>query len=183
MPIKLIAPYEGIEPTFEKATMQECFEYCSSKQILGVDTETEGFDFLTKKMIMLQIGDHDTQFVIDTRFVDVQILKPIFESDGIIKIFHNAKFDYKFLKHWAGFNTVNIYDTYLAEKVMYCGYDDYGFGLKHLCARYLNVTLSKDERGQFVGMTGQPFKDSQIVYGAKDVEYLIKIREKATRSN
>ena len=178
MPIKLIAPYEGIEPTFEKSTIEECFEYCSSKKILGVDTETEGFDFLTKKMIMLQIGDEDTQFVIDTRFVDVQILKPIFESDDIIKIFHNAKFDYKFLKHWAGFNTVNIYDTYLAEKVMYCGYDDYGFGLKNLCERYLNVTLKKDERGQFVGMTGQPFTDSQIVYGAKDIEYLIKIREK-----
>ena len=177
MSIKLVAPYEGIEPSFEKADLSECVSYCLNKQVLGVDTETEGFDFTCKKMIMLQIGDQDTQFVIDTRFVDIQALKPVFESNDIIKIFHNAKFDYKFLKHWAGFNTVNIYDTYLAEKVMYCGYDDYGFGLKNLCQRYLNVTLSKDERGKFSGMTGQPFTDSQIVYGAKDVEYLIKIKE------
>ena len=32
-------------------------------------------------------------------------------------------------------------------------------------------------RNQFIGLTGQPFKEDQIVYGAKDVEYLIGVRE------
>ena len=92
------SPLNGIQT----ATIDECASYCLSKDVLGVDTETEGFDFTSKKMIMLQIGDKERQYVIDTRVVDITPLKPILESHDIIKIFHNAKFDYKFIKQWAG---------------------------------------------------------------------------------
>jgi len=60
-------------------------------------------------MIMLQIGDKDRQYVIDTRVVDVTPLKDILEDEKIIKIFHNAKFDYKFIKRWANIDVKNIY--------------------------------------------------------------------------
>jgi len=45
-----------------------------------------------------------------------------------------------------------------------------------LCKRYLNVELNKEVRNQFIGLSGQAYRDDQIVYGAKDVEYLCKIR-------
>jgi DNA polymerase I len=162
--------------TFSECTIEYVAEYCASKTILGVDTETEGLDFTCKKMIMLQIGDEDTQFVIDTRYVNIDALKPILESRDIIKIFHNAKFDYKFIKKWSGITCECIYDTFLTEIVISCGKNS-GYGLKDLCKRYLNVELNKDVRNQFIGLTGQPFNDSQINYGAKDVEYLCKIKE------
>ena len=38
--------------------------------IVGVDTETHGFDPHTKDIICLQIGDYKTQFVIDWKFID-----------------------------------------------------------------------------------------------------------------
>ena len=47
--------------TIQLATIEECVSYCKSKSVLGVDTETEGFDFTCKKMIMLQIGDKERQ--------------------------------------------------------------------------------------------------------------------------
>ena len=162
--------------TFSECTIEYVAEYCASKTVLGVDTETEGLDFTCKKMIMLQIGDEDTQFVIDTRYVNIDALKPILESRDIIKIFHNAKFDYKFIKKWSGITCERIYDTFLTEIVISCGKSS-GYGLKDLCKRYLNVELNKDVRNQFIGLTGQPFNDSQINYGAKDVEYLCKIKE------
>ena len=162
--------------TFSECTIEYVAEYCASKTVLGVDTETEGLDFTCKKMIMLQIGDEDTQFVIDTRYVNIDALKPILESRDIIKIFHNAKFDYKFIKKWSGITCECIYDTFLTEIVISCGKSS-GYGLKDLCKRYLNVELNKDVRNQFIGLTGQPFNDSQINYGAKDVEYLCKIKE------
>ncbi len=77
----------------QTATIQECKAYCESKTVLGVDTETEGFDFTCKKLIMFQIGDKDRQYVIDTRTVSIEPLKQILESNEITKIFHNAKFD------------------------------------------------------------------------------------------
>ena len=146
-------------------------------KVLGVDTETEGLDFTCKKMIMFQIGDENQQFVIDTRFISIEPLREILESKDITKIFHNAKFDYKFIKRWANIECENVYDTYLTEKVITCG-KDLRYGLGHLCDRHLNVTLNKEIRTQFIGLTDQPFKDNQIVYGAKDVEYLIQLREK-----
>ena len=83
---------------FAQCDIQDVVNYCKDKQILGVDTETEGFDFTCKKMIMFQIGDKDNQFIIDTRYIDIEPLKYILEDSNIIKIFHNAKFDYKFIK-------------------------------------------------------------------------------------
>ena len=162
--------------SFKLASIEDVVEYCSKQDVLGVDTETEGFDFTCKKMIMFQIGDQHEQFVIDTRFISIEPLREILESNDTIKIFHNAKFDYKFIKRWVNIECAGIYDTFLTERVLNCG-KDIRYGLKHLCERYLNVTLNKEVRNQFIGLTGQPYRDDQIVYGAKDVEYLCKIRD------
>lgn len=163
-------------PHYQSAMIDDVVRYCETKQILGVDTETEGFDFTTKKMIMFQIGDADQQFVIDTRRVSIEPLRNILQNKNILKIFHNAKFDYKFIKKWSDIICEGIYDTYLVERVLNCGKQNYGYGLKDVCKRYLDVDLDKEVRNKFIGLASKPFTDNQIVYGAKDVEYLIKIR-------
>ena len=161
---------------YQLGTIDDVVSYCKDKQVLGVDTETEGLDFTCKKMIMFQIGDENQQFVIDTRIVSIEPLRDILESKKIIKIFHNAKFDYKFIKHWANIECEGIYDTFLTERVLNCGKDGVRYGLKDVCKKYLNVEINKEVRNQFIGLTGQPFRSDQIVYGAKDVEYLIGVR-------
>ena len=166
----------GFNSRYMSATIEEAVDYCKDKKVLGVDTETEGFDFTSKKMIMFQIGDADNQYIIDTRFISIEPLRDILESELIIKIFHNAKFDYKFIKKWSDITCEGIYDTFLTELVISCG-KNLGYGLKDLCKRYLNVELNKEVRNLFIGLTGQPFTDDQIIYGAKDVEYLCKIKE------
>ena len=185
MDVRFIGPDRQFSK-FSSATIEECVEYCASKRILGVDTETEGFSFITKKMIMFQIGDMDRQYVIDTRFQSIEPLRDVLESEAIVKVFHNAKFDYKFIRA-VGICTENVWDTFLVEKVIHCGKDNIRFSLAHVVKRYLNKTLSKEVRNQFVGLTGQPFTDSQVLYGAKDVVYLLGIvehqREKLNKYN
>ena len=95
-------------PHYKRATINDVVKYCKDKQRLGVDTETEGFDFTCKKMIMFQIGDEHAQFVIDTRIVSIEPLRALLESRDIIKIFHNAKFDYKFIKKWASSSRTSV---------------------------------------------------------------------------
>tara|TARA_Y100000361_G_scaffold27755_1_gene22764 strand:+ start:13672 stop:15420 length:1749 start_codon:yes stop_codon:yes gene_type:complete len=143
-----------------------------------VDTETEGFDFTCKKLIMFQIGDRERQYVIDTRDVDIEPLREVLESNKIVKVLHNAKFDYKFIKRWAGISMEEMYDTFLAERVINCGKQDYGYSLARCVERYLGLTLDKETRNKFVGLKGQPFTVDQIQYGANDVVYLLDIREK-----
>ena len=161
----------------QTATIEECVAYCKEKSVLGVDTETEGFDFTCKRLLMFQIGDKDRQYVIDVRDISIQPLKEILEDKTIVKVFHNAKFDYKFIKHWGGIQVENIYDTYLAERVIHCGKQDHGYSLSKCVERYCGDTLDKETRNKFVNLSGAPFTVDQITYGAKDVVYLLDIRE------
>jgi DNA polymerase I-like protein with 3'-5' exonuclease and polymerase domains len=170
-------------PNIKKSAWDTMFDYIhySANVVYGVDTETSGFSFVSKDLLMLQIGDNNHQFIIDCRnHIDdreKQLIKIFLESDNYVKIFHNAKFDYKFLKKKFNAATDNIYDTYLAEKVLNCGKTDYGYGLGKVVERYLNVTLNKEIRGRFTDTASSPFTIDQIVYGAKDVEYLGKVRD------
>ena len=165
----------------QSCTMQDCVDHLQSIDLIAADTETEGLDFTGKKLLMIQVGDKEKQFVIDYRVTskeDIALLKSVLEDDSKIKILHNAKFDYKFLKFYCNISLNNVYDTMLTEKVLHCGKDDYGFGLAKLVYRYLNVTLNKEVRNRFIDLGSNPFTVDQMVYGAKDVEYLIDIYHK-----
>ena len=159
----------------EVATMADVVKYCSGKNYLGVDTETEGLDFTCDKMIMFQIGDGDNQFVIDTRHVSIEPLRSVLEDINIQKIFHNVKFDYKFIKKWSNITCQGVWDTFLVEVVLNCG-KRIGFGLKDLVKRYCNEELDKEVRSKFIGANKQLFTESQIIYGAKDISYLSSIK-------
>ena len=167
--------------SFNTCTVKEAVEYLTTKTLLGVDTETEGFDFTCKKLLMLQIGDKERQYVIDCRTIsneDRSELVKVLEDKNIIKILHNAKFDYKFIKRYIGAELNNIHDSYLCEKILHCGKTDFGFGLAKLVMRYLGVELDKSVRNRFVSAASTPFTDDQIIYGANDVKYLIDIYHK-----
>ncbi len=70
--IRLIAPYsiKGIK----SAGLGELQSYIKNKRILGFDTETTSLDVFTNKIVMMQIGDVNRQFIIDTRYVNPKIL-------------------------------------------------------------------------------------------------------------
>ena len=159
---------------FELGTIEECVEFLKDQDLVGVDTETEGKDFTCKKIVMFQIGTEEVQYIIDTRTISIEPLREFLEGEAT-KIFHNVKFDYKFIKSNYNIEVENIYDTMLAECVLNCGKDKYGYSLNHLTQRYLEVSLNKEVRNKFIGLDGKPFTAEQICYGAQDVQYLIKI--------
>tara|TARA_R110002051_G_scaffold303115_1_gene371772 strand:- start:8722 stop:10623 length:1902 start_codon:yes stop_codon:yes gene_type:complete len=161
---------------FELGTIDECVEYISKQEVVGVDTETEGKDFTRKKIVMFQIGTAERQYVIDTRIISIEPLRAYLEGSAI-KIFHNVKFDYKFIKSNYNIEVNNIYDTMLAECILHCGKDKWGYSLNHLTQRYLEISLNKEIRNKFIGLEGKPFTSEQICYGAEDVQYLLKIRD------
>jgi len=160
--------------TIPTATMEECVTYCTEQALLGLDTETTGLDVTDNKIIMVQIGTAAKQFVIDTRFVSIEPLRGILEGKRSLKILHNAKFDYQFFRNM-GIVLERVWDTMLMDQVIHCGDEKIRYGLDKVVLRYLKITLKKDVRGQFIGLSGAPYTDAQVVYGAKDVEYLEQI--------
>ena len=172
--IKLICAHQDIDPVFECVSIDEAVKYLSEQTVLGVDTETSGKCFTSKKVVMFQIGTKEVQYVIDTRFIGIEPLIPILENPNIVKIFHNIKFDYKFLKAQWGSDIKNPYDTMLAEGAINWGKLKVGYSLNALTQRYLGKELNKEVRNKFVGLDGNPFNTEQILYGAEDVVHLLE---------
>ena len=156
--------------------LQPVIEYCKDKKVLAIDTETTGLSHVDNDMIMLQIGDENVQFVIDTRYINISPLRGILEDAGIVKILHNVKFDYKFLmKHNIRLN--NVWDTMLTSQVIHCG-KDISHSLLNVLERELEINMNKSVRANFINKGSDEFTESEIAYGAKDVEYLVQLYDK-----
>ena len=147
----------------------------SSKGLLGCDTETSGLNFLDETLLMLQIFDGKNNYVIDCQTVDILPLKPIFESKDIIKIFHNAKFDAKFLKA-NGIDVENVYDTMLVEKILNCGRVGIKYSLKELLHKYFGIEMDKSVRSSFINHKGS-FNKHQVLYGLEDTVKLLELHD------
>jgi DNA polymerase-1 len=168
---KPLIPFENIK----ESSVEECLDYFKTINTIAIDTETQGKDVFNHKIISLQIGDLNRQYFIDTRYISIKHFKDLLESK--LCLVHNAKFDYKFLKH-SGVVIENIYDTMLAECVLYCGYEKYGYGLKDLVKRYLNINLDKTTRNEFLKVKDLDFTTRQIEYACDDIKHLFAIRDK-----
>jgi DNA polymerase-1 len=155
--------------------LQAALSFLGAQKILSVDIESSGFDPLSNKVLLLQIGNRYHQYVFDiARLGDaVQQVKPILVNPAVLKILHNGKFDYKFLKANLGIEMETIYDTMLAEHLLQKGRKMSGFALDDVSEKYANVKLDKTIRQTFGGLVyGETFSQEQIEYAAADVRFL-----------
>lgn len=160
---------------YEQRVIEQCQFWLNSLLEVNLDTETEGMFNHKNKIVMLQLNWEDITYVIDVRTVDILPLKTQLEK--ILVVGQNLKFDYKFLK-LHGIELNYVYDTMLAECCLTNGLENRELGLKALANKYCNITLNKDVRNQFVNLNGQPFTETQIVYGVGDVTCLTEIKTK-----
>jgi DNA polymerase-1 len=189
--MKLNIRLVGFElPNFKTATLKECVDYLKNKPLIAVDTETTGLDPYLSNVVMLQIGDLNTQFIIDVRKLGVQSLRPILENPNTKKILVNAKFDYKMIKHHFKIELNNVVDCMLQEMMLENGRQFKGFGLADMTQKYVNSNyfskqlnifepnLTKEVRTEFITIKDKPFTSEQVIYGAYDVILPILINEK-----
>ena len=143
---------------------------------LGVDTETEGLNPWSKKLLSIQLGTEEFQVVWDCTTVPIQLLKPILEDSSRTLVLWNACFDLKFI-YYQRIIPEKVYDGMLAEKLMWLGYPPgmHSMSLKAAGELYCNVELDKSVRGKIIT---QGLTPDVIVYAAKDVEYLLPIKRK-----
>lgn len=184
--IKLITNQTAIDTPYELATLEECVTYCKTKTVLGLDIETtrkynkwfsiEGLDPHTSDIVMLQIGDIDVQYVIDTRNVDITDLLPVMTNPDITLVGHNIKFEYKHILCKYGIRINALYDTMIAEKLLFNGYH-LDCSLKGLMLRYLDIEVDKTIRLSFLTIKDRPYTVAEIKYGAEDIELPLKIRQ------
>lgn len=159
---------------FEVIIPEEALKKLELLEIVGLDTETMGFDPYTKQLMLLQLGCYDFQVVIDCTTIDLRYFKDYLQSDRLF-IGWNIKFDMKFLFH-KKIVLKNVYDGFIAEKLMWLGYPSgiHSMSLKSAGENYLGVELDKTIRGRIMWAG---LSEAVIEYAANDVKYLEKIKD------
>lgn len=160
--------FEFPDAKYKCISVEESLRILEPLRVVGLDTETIGTEIWQGMMLTLQLGNKENQVVIDCMTINVKQYKDYLESNRLF-IIHNAKFDLRWL-YKEHIVVRNVYDTYLAEKILYLGFPPgiISLSLQACCDRYLNVFLDKTVRGKIhAGMT-----EDVIVYAANDVVYL-----------
>jgi DNA polymerase-1 len=152
---------------------------------LFVDTETSGLDPFSDDLILVTVMGKGRVFVITHLGEDtVALTKRLLEDAAITKIFHNGKFDIKFLeqKIFPGekLRIQNLFDTYLAEQILGAGISSKGdFSLQALAKKYLGCDLDKSEQ---VGFGQGDLSPAQLEYAANDTRVLEPIFRKQSEA-
>src|SRR3712207_5504103 len=137
-------------------------------RMVAVDTETSGWDPWTDRLRLVQVaagGDHPV-LVVDAEHVDAAALAPLMGDTSVLKVFHHASFDLRFLSV-AGVRVRRIADTMLAQQLLNGGEKTVtGVGLAGLAEFRLGKTLDKSVRDTFGHDTA--LTDVHLQYAADD---------------
>lgn len=189
---------------YEEAKFDEAMDILLPLHNTQLDTETMGLDCHTKSLLTVQLGCTKDQVVIDWLTLsdgNRKHLKEYLESNRLF-IGHNIGFDLTFL-YKQNIWPRNIYDTMIAEQLIYLGYpraltpevhsliesdfyepvyNDKGvltsfelsYALQAVAKRRTGINIDKSIRGKIIN---EGLTEDVVVYAAGDVEHLENIRD------
>ena len=151
------------------------YEKLVCAKVLGCDTETSGLSASKSRLFSVQFSDGDFHVLVPvSERVALGKLKEILTDSRIVKIFHNARFDLSFLRE-NSYQTNNIFDTMIAEKVLTKGANQ-SASLAETLYRYFAVDLDKSQREKFGRSWNGIWTRELVEYAMNDVAYLPKLR-------
>jgi len=137
-----------------------------------LDIETSGLDWKEESIATVQV------FVPDGPVHLVQLsgrcpanLSKLVEDEQVLKIFHHAMFDLRFLVHDWKVTPRRIACTKISSKIL--DPDEKNHSLRDLLRRHLSVEIDKAERCS--NWHSENLTRSQIQYAANDVFYLDRL--------
>ena len=140
---------------------------------IAVDCEFMGLNFKRDRLCLVQIstGKNDAHIIqLNKEKYNAPNLKSILSSNKITKIFHFARADITFIKHYLKINVENIEDTKIASKIARSYSDKHG--LKDLVKEFIGKDINKQYQSSDFG--GE-LSEKQLNYCANDVVHLHKI--------
>ena len=110
---------------YSEISFEEAKNALEKLNIIQFDTETEGLDVFSKKLLCYQLGNKENQYVFDQFSYSIELLKDLFESNRIF-IGHNLLFDLKYLYYY-NIWPKHVYDTMLVEQLIWLGWGESRF--------------------------------------------------------
>ena len=168
------------EDCYERISLAAAVNLVNSWECIQFDVETGGRNPHLVPLLCAQFGNkkENIQIVVDCQDNNnILAFKDPLENKEVIG--HNIKFDLQFLYNYS-IVPLKVYDTMIAEQVLYLGYPVYGkpggisYALKALGERYLGIDIDKSTRGEIIW---RGLDSKVILYAAGDVKYLEDIKE------
>lgn len=146
--------------------------------VIGVDTETTGLDPHLHQIRLLQLAMDDQPVLVIDLFAisqasDRQPLARLLQGSAV-KIFQNAKFDWKMLTQAGLEPALPLFDTYGASQLLEAGNTNVSHRLDSLAAKHLGLTIPKEEQRSDwkAALTAE-----QLHYAARDAWILLPLRK------
>ena len=182
---------------YTQASFKEAMAVLEPLVLVQLDTETEGLDCHTKKLLTLQLGNKENQVVFDWTTLsssEKEALKEYLESERTF-LGWNLSFDLTFL-YVQKIYPKHIIDGMILEKVIFLGfppilstdlydgqfgyqpvldekeqlkYWEISYSLKAAARRWCNIDIDKTVRGKIIN---QGLTEEVIVYAAGDVMWI-----------
>ena len=146
---------------------------------IAVDGEFMGLNFSRDPLCLLQIssGNMDAHIVqLNRETYKAPNLIKLLNNKNITKIFHYARADLTFIKHYLKIEISNIQDTKIKSRLARSYSDRHG--LKDLIKEFINIDVSKQLQSSDFG---GKLTLAQQKYCANDVIYLHKINEELNK--
>jgi DNA polymerase I len=171
--------YQVVETALEMQNLAS--NILSYKDIaIGADLETTGLDWMLNKILLFQLYVGEEIYIVDVRKLGYDHLTDLvryIESSGNTLIFHNAKFDVKFIFYATKILLTHLYDTMIAEAVLVAGKGKMYCSLAELAEKYTDYFMDKSKRSEFIDFPDdKPFTETMFQYAALDVKVLSEIR-------
>ena len=143
---------------------------------VAVDTETMGLNHGRDRLCLVQLstGDGSADLVqIDPGQSAAPNLSALLADEGIVKIFHYARFDMAALERTFKVTPRPVFCTKIASRLTRTYTDKHS--LKDLVRELLGIDLSKQQQSSDWG--SPTLSEAQLQYAASDVLYLHALRE------
>lgn len=152
-----------------------CFD-TETTSLNEMETELIGMSFCYRKGLAYYIPISENQ---EEAKKTLEIFRPFFEKNEILKIAHNLKFDYKVLKHYGVEVEGAIFDTMIAHYLLN---PDGRHGMDYLSEIYLNykpVSIESliGKKGKNQGTLRDVSLEEQTNYAAEDADVTFQLYE------
>ena len=159
-----------------------CTKVLDNTNTVYTDIETTGLDWSKDKILLFQILIDSNIYIIDVRKLGYELLKKFASCLNISKricVFHNTKFDLKFIWWNTGVLLENVNDTMVTELIINAGRSvKKYYSLKDLAEKYAGIYMEKESRNEFIDFPDdKPFTETMLLYSANDVKVLEPIVE------
>lgn len=157
--------------------LEELAKELSNAAEFAVDLEHHAHRSFLGLTCLMQISTRTNDYVVDVIALrrQMHILQEPFANPKVVKVFHGADWDVKWLQRDFGIYVVNMFDTGQAARVLGCGSYSLAYLLKEIC----NVTANKQY--QLADWRVRPLPEEMIRYAREDTHYLLYIYDTLRR--